>query len=295
MIDPGFTAKLRDPAYFSLHLQAARSIRHVGQLEWYDSDFLRRFEVARHYLGIVCPDSLETFLGGFAPIKPKDDFSPIKIDDVFDDATRKEIIRVAREVQPEDDKYQDYENSEFGRHVIWDNDFFRELQEQVRPLLSEVLGRPLQSTYNFLSIYGGSGKCDPHIDHPHSMFTFDYCIEQSEEWPIYFSKVVDWSSAGSERRFDAARIKHDPSLQFVAHRLRPNQALLFCGSSQWHYRDPITSGGFCKLLFFHYIPSGYGDLVTPARWASHFRIPELEPLCDLFCQNLVDGFAPKGV
>lgn len=126
MIDPGVAAKLRDPAYFSLHLQAARAIRHVGQLEWYDSDFLRRFEVARHYLGIVRPDSLDTFLGGFAPIKPEDDFSPITIDDVFDDATRKEIIRVAQEVQPESDHYQDYENSEFGRRVIWDNDFIRD-------------------------------------------------------------------------------------------------------------------------------------------------------------------------
>ena len=39
--------RLRDPAYFALHLQAAAAIREVGDLGWYDSHFLRRVEAMR--------------------------------------------------------------------------------------------------------------------------------------------------------------------------------------------------------------------------------------------------------
>ena len=292
MIDPAIRAKLADPAYFSLHLQAAKAIAAIGQLQWYDSDFLRRYAVARHYLGIVRPAALDDFVRGFEAVTPRDDFAVITIDDVFDDATRQAITEVTQQVVPEHDEYQDYENSEFGRHVIWDNAFFRDLQERVRPLLSELVGLDLQSTYNFLSVYGADGRCPPHLDHPHSMFTFDYCIEQSHEWPIHFSRVVAWPDPYRGGQFDPEQIKQDPSLGFAPYRLQPNQALLFCGSSQWHYRDPITPSGFCKLLFFHYIPAGCDDLVTPGRWAAHFGIPELEPLCDLFQQTYVDGLAP---
>lgn len=55
-----------------------------------------------------------------------------------------------------------------------------------------------------------------------------------------------------------------------------------CAGSQWHCRDPITPGGFCNLLFFHYLPAGCEGLVDPLRWADEFAIPELAPLVDLF-------------
>ena len=48
----------------------------------------------------------------------------------------------------------------------------------------------------------------------------------------------------------------------------------------------ILEEGFCNLLFLHYFPVGLGDLVDPLRWASHFAMPELQPLCDLFAVTL---------
>ena len=59
--------------------------------------------------------------------------------------------------------------------------------------------------------------------------------------------------------------------------------------SQWHYRRPKVAGGFCHLLFFHYYPEGCADLVEPSRWAAHFAVPELGPLCDLFGHPNHDG------
>jgi len=98
------------------------------------------------------------------------------------------------------------------------------------------------SSYNFLSRYGPEGKCEPHLDHPNAMFTFDYCIDQDEVWPIYISGAAAWPDAAFARNFDPAALKADPAMAFREHALRPNNALIFNGSSQWHYREPKSSG-----------------------------------------------------
>lgn len=291
ILDPATKAKLRNPDYFALHLQAAMAIREVSRFDWYDSQFLRRYEIAKSFLAKVSPEKLAAFMEGFAPLRPDPGLPVHVLDDVFDAATMARIIETSAATAPSDRAFQAFENSQFGRDVVWDKLFFCQLQEQVRPLLEQLTGCELESSYNFLSRYHGAGVCAPHMDHPDSMFTFDYCIEQSHEWPIYFSKAVEWPTRETVGSLDLATIQHNPELEFTSYTLRPNQALLFNGSSWWHYREPITPGGFCNLLFFHYVPAGCGSLVEPRQWAAHFAIPELEALCDLFQRNDVDGFA----
>lgn len=286
------SAKLRDPDYFGLHLQAARAIREVGDLGWYDSHFLRRFTIAQRYLSRVRPDALPAFRAGFMPLTPRPGSRETLIDAVFDAETAQRIIAVSRAAQPDSEcERQARENDSFGRDVLWNIPFFIELQERVRPLVEELAGRPLVSSYNFLSRYGAKGKCDLHMDHPDAMYTFDYCIEQDAPWPIHVSRVVDWIGSDPADAFDPERIIADPDLDFADRLLHPNQALLFNGSSQWHYRRPKTAGGYCHLLFFHYYPQGCDDLVVPHRWAAHFGIAELQPLCDLFLDPRDDGLA----
>lgn len=56
------------------------------------------------------------------------------------------------------------------------------------------------------------------------------------------------------------------------------EAILFSGSSQWHYRDPLPascSQSFCNLAFFHFIPKGFGQLIKPARREALFGLPGL--------------------
>jgi hypothetical protein len=281
--------RLRDPAYFALHLKAAAAIRKVGDIGWYDSHFLRRYEIARTYLAEVRPDALSDFVAGFDALKPRADFRELVMEDVFDPATCAAILTASRSAQPDDAEEQAIENLDFGRDVVWDHPFFLELQEQIRPRIEALVGRPLVSRYNFLSRYGAKGKCDLHMDHPDAMFTFDYCIEQDAVWPIYLSRVVEWPTAEFARAFSPETIIADSAYDFAEHLLRPNQALLFNGSSQWHYRRPKAAGGFCHLLFFHYVPAGCEALVDPARWAAHFGIAELGPLCDLFTDLKNDG------
>lgn len=291
MADQHVATRLRDPAYFGLHLQAAAAIREVGQLGWYDSHFLRRVEVAKRYLAKVRPDAAADFVAGLAALDSPAGFRELLIDDVFDAATRAGIIEVSRAAEPEPGDRQARENAGFGRDVLWNIPFFLELQERLRPALSERLGQPLVSSYNFLSRYGAEGKCNLHMDDPNAFYTFDYCIEQDALWPIYVSRPVDWIRGEVPSSFEPERIMADPALEFAGHLLQPNQALVFNGSSQWHYRKPKVAGGFCHLLFFHYFPAGCEDLVAPHRWAAHFGIPEMEPLCDLFTDPQTDGLA----
>lgn len=287
MLDEAIKAKLRDPAYLDLHMQAVKAIRQVGVVDWYDSHFVRRFEVAKLYLAQVRPDVLEAFVRGFDILLPPPGFANVVIDDLFDPATQEQIRDAARSIPQE--WLKDEEMRDFGRHIVHDYPPFIALQQRLLPRISALVGRELVPGYNFLSLYGGAGRCDPHMDEPRSMFTLDYCIEQSGDWPIWFSRVTGWPTMDIMRNWDPQAIKADPALAFRPHVLQPGQALLFNGSSQWHYRDAITPGGFCNLLFFHYYPAGCGDLIWPHLWARHFDIPELGPLCELFHECGADG------
>jgi hypothetical protein len=128
------------------------------------------------------------------------------------------------------------------------------------------------------------GNCDLHLDAPLAKWTLDVCVDQSHVWPIHFSQVVPWPEFAPER---ALVRKSDSGLQFTAAALHPGDAVLFSGSSQWHYRDALrdavqqTAGAnpagrtFCDLLFFHFIPKGTLRLINPNEWADLFGIAEL--------------------
>lgn len=289
MANTDLPSRLRDPGYFALHLQAAAAIREVGQLGWYDSHFLRRIEVARRYLAQVRPDALGEFTEGLAQLRPRPGFREMLLEDVFSPATCAAIIAECRAAEPVRDARQAGENTSFGREVMWRLPFFLELQERIRPWVAELAGQELVSSYNFLSRYGAEGRCDLHMDAAEAAYTFDYCIDQDAVWPIHVSRVVDWLGGEVPATFAPEQIIADPGLDFAKHLLRPNQALLFNGASQWHYRRPKAGGGYCHLLFFHYYPAGCQNLVVPARWADHFDIPELGPLCDLFSHQAQDA------
>ena len=112
-------------------------------------------------------------------------------------------------------------------------------------------------------------------------WTLGYCIEQSEVWPIYLSQVRPWPEEFEymERQNWEQQIRDDPENRFTDYRLHEGEAIVFGGSSQWHYRDRIIKSqekNFCHLLFFHFIPEGTKDLVHSNRWAEYFGIPELK-------------------
>jgi len=246
---------------------------------WYDSVWLAKYVRAKAILQTVRPDALEAFVDAFRTLRTRPDFQVQLLERPFDDHTLHEIRRVAQSLRPTD--LELHEVRAFGRFVVHDHPFLTELQQRSVPLVSEAVGEAVEMSYNFLSLYASQGVCPPHMDSPKAKWTLDLCVNQSVPWPIHFSQVCPWPDSEAETWPAEGwenRIKHSPSLRFTAHTLQPGQAVVFSGSSQWHYRDAMPAAGvrqFCDLLFFHFIPSGTAELVRPATWAGLFGVAEL--------------------
>jgi hypothetical protein len=181
--------------------------------------------------------------------------------------------------------------------VVHDHPFFTELQQRATPWVSELVGEPVEARYNFLSLYTSKGVCAVHLDAPEAKWTLDLCIDQAAPWPIYFSDVQPWPDSVAEAWRNEGwenNIKQTRSLKFSSYTLQPGQAVIFSGSGQWHYRDPMPAAGgkqFCTLLFFHFIPKGTAELIRPKNWARLFVIPELSGLSDAKSPRLEQGLA----
>lgn len=154
------------------------------------------------------------------------------------------------------------------------------VQEKIIDRVSDIVGEPVETSYNFLSLYNSVGACDLHMDSPSAKYTLDLCIDQSVEWPINFSEIIQWP----DESFDASgdwrvRIKSDH--RFPPYTFKPNEAIVFSGSSQWHYRDPIPSSSnndFCSLIFFHLIPKNTREIIEPHNWPRLLTLPDMEDL-----------------
>lgn len=262
-----------------LHLTAVAALHRVGGVPWYDSRFLRMFEAAKLFLASVRPEALDRFVAAFDPLRTRASFKVAELSEVFSP----DVFHRLREcvAQLDRDSLETHERDSFGRLVLHDDPWFTQLQADMTARVAALAGEALVSSYNFLSLYADDGRCEPHMDEPEAKWTLDICIDQSAEWPIFVSQPVAWPDHAAMRGFSAEGVQNDPALHFQPKVLRPNDAILFAGSSQWHYRQPIAPGNHCNLLFFHYRPAGCEELIRPKLWAEHFALPELEVLAEL--------------
>lgn len=249
---------------------------------WYDSVWLCRYEEAKATLRMKRPEALSKFVDGFRILRTRPDFRVKCLEQPFDNDTFAEIRRVTASLQPTD--LELHEARQFGRFIVHNHPFFAQLQERVVDYASDLAGEPLESGYNFLSLYTSKGVCAVHMDAPEAKWTLDFCIDQAAPWPIYLSAVQPWPDANEAAWKGEGwddQIKKSRSLEFTPFILEPGKAIFFSGSSQWHYRDPLPEAGgkqFCTLLFFHFIPKGTAELIQPKNWARLFDLPELRGL-----------------
>ncbi len=248
-----------------------------NDFRWYDSYWRNRYHQAKDVISRVAPHRLQEFIDSFRILRTDPNFVVKDVPVIFNGVQLAEINRVIQEIPK--NTLELHEIKRFGRLVVKDNPAFTKLQRELAATVSDLVGEEVEPRYNFLSLYTRMGICEPHLDAPSAKWTLDVCINQSVPWPIYFSQVVPWP----EDRIDLDEnwqrdIKRSPQLKFYSKVLTPGSGILFSGSSQWHYRDPLprrTANDFCDLLFFHYIPKGTSEIVTPGNWASLFGIPEI--------------------
>lgn len=247
-------------------------------LNWYDSVWLDKYLSAMGMIGEIAPSKLKTFVESFDILRTDPQFAVKEVAPVFDADALSEIRRIIKAIPAE--TLELHEAKRFGRFVVHDNPTFTRMQGDLVGRVSELVGEPVEPSYNFLSLYEHMGVCEPHLDAPSAKWTLDICIDQSDPWPIHFSQIVPWPETRANLGDDwQSAIKNDPQLQFQSKILTPGNGIVFSGSSQWHYRDPLPNRdnrkGFCDLLFFHYIPKGAGEVLSHRNWARLFDVPEL--------------------
>ena len=274
----GLSGVLRSKEDRRLFEIARKCLAEADRFSWYDSKFLRQFEAARKFIGRVRPDRLDDFVSAFGVLRTDPTFQTKLLDPVFEADTFEAVVETIHALPKVSLQY--HEGDSFGRSLIRRHPFFTRLQSSLTERVSELVGEPVVAAYNFLSLYGGKGRCDPHLDQPLSKWTLDICVEQSVEWPIHFSQVVDWPSESGQYQTTIEELRANPSLRFDSVVLKPNGGAIFSGSSQWHFRDPLDARDtdYCTLLFLHYLPKGAEPLADPHQWAGHFGIPELRIL-----------------
>lgn len=235
---------------------------------------------AREHIANEQPQKLKEFVDAFDVFRTRPDYAIKHLPRLFGDEVISELKKLISKLEFGDKTVDELVS--FGRFVEWNLPYVASLQEQIADEVGKHVGEPVEPCYNFLSLYKELGVCQPHMDAPFAKWTVDLCIEQSAVWPIHFSQIVpwpeDWQYPGTDWE---STIKNDPANVFQSFTMQEGEALIFSGSSQWHYRNAIErvqETNFCHLLFLHYIPAGTRALTRPVNWKEIFDIPELAEL-----------------
>jgi len=247
------------------------------EFPWYDSWWLTRYVRAKEFIALRYPASLNAFTQAFRPLRTRPDFREKLLDNFFTPDQARIIQTTLQAIKP--DLLETDEIGTHGRFVVHDHPALIDLHAAVTPYVSELAGEEVEPSYTFLALYNRNGKCDVHLDAPLSKWTLDYCIEQSEPWPVAFSEVIPWPEAFDQGGGDwEASIKRSRDHSFKSYAMNPGQAILFSGSGQWHYREPFTNPvarSHCSLLFLHFTPVGTRNLSQWECWEAHFGIEGL--------------------
>lgn len=161
------------------------------------------------------------------------------------------------------------DTEQFVRRYAHNVPYLVNIHRQLTDYASQMFGEPLKPSYVFLSLYDDGGICPLHIDRPQCYRTIDYSIdqEQPEPWPI---RIGEMMTDEQRRALDETGAGHPTTDDEIAERiaaeswndvlLSPNDAVLYSGTHQWHYR-PERLQGTASLAFFHFVPVDFeGDL-----------------------------------
>lgn len=247
---------------------------------WYDCNWLSKYVSAKEIISRHYPERLAEFTGAFDVLRTPEDFQVKQIRKPLEGALFQEVLDTIRTLPP--GSLNRSELFFMGREIVHNLPLLVEIQASLAGMVSAAVNEAVEPCYNFLSLYKNVGILSPHLDAPSAKWTLDLCLAQSSPWPVYFSQVTPWPEVSPYSVDDWRKeIKNDPGLRFTPYALEPGDAVIFSGSSQWHYRDAIPQvqkENFCHLAFFHYIPEGTSHLVHPAHWPDFFNMPELSAM-----------------
>lgn len=249
----------------------------MERFPWYDAWWLERYVRAKNYIARRDPAGLSAFRAAFDPLRTRTDFATRMLDDFFSEEQFEQVGAAFRAIRP--DRLEMHELPRHGRFVVHDHPMLIALHAAIAPAVGRLVGEEVEPAYSFIALYNRNGICPVHLDAPVSKWTLDLCVSQSAPWPISFSEVVPWPEdfpANFDRWEES--ILHAPEHSFRSVTMKPGQAVLFSGSSQWHYRERFLEAGpqgHCDLLFLHFKPAGTGRISDWEAWEAMFCCPGL--------------------
>lgn len=124
---------------------------------------------------------------------------------------------------------------EWGQRRIRHNDPLAALiHRDLAPRVEALVERPIKPSYSFLACYGEGGHVPAHRDRAQCRYTLDLCVEDGgfgEPWPLF--------------------------VEDRAYVFGPNEALLYLGCDQTHYRQARPAGSPASLVFFHFVDADF--------------------------------------
>lgn len=123
------------------------------------------------------------------------------------------------------------------RFVAYDEPVTRFVHHQLTQTISDVVGRPVRPSYNYLAFYQGGAVLDPHVDREECEYTLSLCIDATPDpytygaWPLHV-------------------MSQDGPVSFTQD---VGDALLFRGRELPHWRDRLPEGYTASAILFHFV------------------------------------------
>jgi hypothetical protein len=157
------------------------------------------------------------------------------------------------------------DTDQFVRTYAHNPPYLVQLHRQLAEFASEMFGIKLIPSYVFLSMYENDGICPLHIDRDQCFRTIDLLVRttSTDPWPIRIGQYLTDDERTALQEAGAGHPTTPEDIQAVVDRqtwsdvvLEPNDAVLYSGTHQWHYR-PHRLVGTADLVFFHFVPEGF--------------------------------------
>lgn len=182
---------------------------------------------------------------------------------LFDADTHKVIEQYVRDQVPMMSIGSD--PTDFVRTFVHNPALFVHIHGQLTEIVSEMCGQPLKPSYSYLSMYRDGGRCPLHIDRMQCYMTLDYLIQHdtADLWPLMVSEPMTDSQRDAYAPIGHGFANDDDGLEermkaetWTEVLLEPNDAVLYSGTHQWHYRTGVLTGS-ADLVFFHFVPADF--------------------------------------
>jgi hypothetical protein len=162
--------------------------------------------------------------------------TPTIIKDIL---TKEEFLRLQDHVKQLDKQGVGY-SPEFNRYEFGGTNALNELHLKLLPIAKEFFeDDSIVPSFNFGAWYFGEASLEKHKDVAPCSFSIDVCVYQKTPWDLY--------------------------VEGVPYTLSENEALLYYGETQRHWREsfPDPENNVVCNVFFFYIPQDHWFLTEP--------------------------------